>query len=764
MKNNQLEAMMKPSTSKGQLSEVQVTAWLQEINSRKSKEKEWRIDASKIVDLYEGYRREASPFNILYSNTDTLAPALYNNTPRPAVGKRFKDKDPLAGAVALTMNRTLVFCMDSNSGAEENFDALVDTAILSALVPGQGVVRWKYSADYTEVETETAETPEEIRNTPAEGGTLQNDLEPEDSDEDNPVGVLDSNTIGNAPNLPSVQNERICGEVVAYDRFLCGYAQRWKQVPWVTFEHHMTTEELEENFGEEISKAVTTAELQEDSGIEQQKAKDTRKVAIVYELWDKTSKTVTFISPGLKERELKRVPDPLGLTGFFPCEEPLRFLQKLSSQIPQPIYNLYREQAEELNLITRRITAVMSALKVRGAYDSQLTEIATIVKSDDCVLVPVENILSLGDGKTLKDSIFLMPLGELVSVLQQLYTQRGQIKQVIYEITGISDILRGSSVASESATAQNIKNQWGTLRLKSMQKLVSSWCKGNLRIIAEIAGQKFSQETFMQMTGLPYTTEAQKQQAQLQMTQMQQQQQQQTMMAQQSGQQPPPPQPPPQELVDTLATPTWEAIVEMMRSDAMMEFRIDIETNSTIADDMAEDQKNIGELLNALSQFLNGVAPMIADGTMPFEVAKSMMLGIVRKMAMGPEVEEHLEKMQAPKPPETEQPPAPPPPDPNIELKAKAEQAKIQAEMAKMQQEAQIAEQEGKLAIAQAETEMRKTQMEMEFAQTEHTNKMQLEQEKALVSREKFKQQMALAQQKTLSASMTPQETPNANL
>lgn len=699
------------AVSAGSLSADQVTAWLDEVSNAKKVEKDWRQEAKKIVDLYEGYKRAASPFNILYSNTDTLLPALYNNTPRPAVGRRFKDKDPLGAAVSLTMNRTLVFGMDSNDGSEACFDDLASHAILQALVPGRGVVRFKYDADLDEP---AAALPKGA-DTAAEGEAPQ-ELE-----------------------LPKVTNERVCGETVDYDRFTHGFARKWKQVPWVCFEHHMTKEELIENFGKRIGGKVTCAQMEEDSGDEKSAEKDTRKVAVVYEIWDKGTKKVIFVSPGFKDCELKQADDPLGISGFFPCEEPLHFLGKISSLVPQPIYNLYRDQAEELNLITRRITAVLECLKVRGAYASELTELEKILKQDDGGMVAIENIQMLGEGKTLKDAIFLMPLSELVSVLQQLYLQRTQIKTVIYEITGISDILRGSSVASETATAQTIKNQWGTLRLKSMQKKVANWCKGNIRIMAEISARKFSQDTFQRMTGLPYITKEAQGQAQLEMQQFQEQAQMQPPA--QPRQPPAPPPQPPQGVIDALATPVWEDIIALLRDTVGMEFRIDIETNSTIADDMAEDQKNVGELLNALSQFLNGVAPLIENGSMPFEVAKTIMLGIVRKMAMGPEVEDQLEKMKAPTPPAAEQPPPPPPPppvDPNIELKAKAEAASIQMQMQQTQQAMQMA------------------QMEMSFKEKEMQMKLRELDQKQQVADAKFSQAMMLAKQKAAAPASSP--------
>jgi len=733
MNNNQIDSITTDSAGpKGKLSSKQVAGWLQEVSDQKGKEKSWRQEAQKIVALYEGYKRDASPFNILYSNTDTLSPALYNNTPRPAVGRRFKDKDPLGAAVCMTLNRTLAYSLDSNDGDQPEFDTLAEHAILQALVPGRGVVRWKYAADYVKpegVEGTVKQDAKDIPNTNAEGGSLQNQPEA----------------------IEKVTNERICGEAVEYDRFLCGYARKWAQVPWISFEHHMTEDELETNFGKELAKLVKCGELEEDANGQTEETKDKRKVAVVYELWNKADRTVMFLTPGLKDRELKIVDDPLNLSGFYPCDEPLRFLSKVSSMIPQPIYNLYRTQAEELNLITQRITAVMECLKVRGAYDSAVTEMSSVMKAGDGEMVAVENVQMLGEGSDLKKAIFLMPLGELVSVLQQLYVQRTQIKTVIYEITGISDILRGSSVASETATAQTIKNDWGTLRLKKSQKKVQKWCRNNLRIMGEIAARKFSQETFMRMTELPYATDEQYQQATMEMQQFQSQQQQQQMAAQMQppmpGQPPAPPapqQPPPQSTVDTLATPQWTKILELMRDNVGMEFRVDIETNSTIADDMAEDQKNIGELLNALSQFLNGVAPLIENKTMPFEVAKAMMLGIVRKMAMGPEIEDLMEKMKEPEPPPEAAPPPPPPPDPNIQLKAQAEAAKLQMEMKKLEQEGQM------------------MQLEMQMAAEEHKNKMELERQKMQVNEQKFIIAMQTAKMKAATA-LTPQNTQPEN-
>jgi len=353
------------------------------------------------------------------------------------------------------------------------------------------------------------------------------------------------------------------------------------------------------------------------------------------------------------------------------------------------LYFAYEEQAKELNRITVRINKIISALKVRGFYDSTLEGIEKVLSAEDNTLIPAENVAAMQQGQTLDKAIWLMPLQELITVLQQLYVQRQQIKQVIYEITGISDILRGASQASETATAQNIKNQWGTLRLKRMQKLVMRFVRDSLRIMGEIAMTKLSQETIAGMTGLQYPTAEQKQQAQAQLQQLQ--------MQAQYTQQPPNPQQV-QPLMSTAKAFSWEEILGLLQDDLQRSYNIDIETNSTVDAEATEDKANMGEFLNAVAQFLNGVGPMVQQGILPFDAAKSILLAVTRRYRFGTDVEDQIAQMQAPKPPE----------DP------KAGQAK-----AKMQQDAQAAQ-------AEAQLQAQKSQLEMAQAQQDAQNKTEI--------------------------------------
>jgi hypothetical protein len=95
--------------------------------------------------------------------------------------------------------------------------------------------------------------------------------------------------------------------------------------------------------------------------------------------------------------------------------------------------------------------------------------------------------------------------------------------------------------------------------------------------------------------------------------------------------------------------------MSMLRDDTQRQYRIDIETNSTVDVEATEDQKQMSEVLTAISQFMQGVSPLVMSGSMPFEVAQSMLLAIVRRYRMGSEIEDYIKQMKQPTPPDAGQ-------------------------------------------------------------------------------------------------------------
>jgi len=670
-------------------SDTVITRWLNEIDLAKKREKVYRKEGQKVIDIYGGKKIEDTPFNILYSNTETLLPACYSLVPIPVVQRRFKDDDPLGKNAAQAGERMLKFLLDTNVDGYETFDDGMKAAVLDALLPGRGVTAVKYDADLEEMGQ--GETQADPATEDEEGETI---APPKEAEAGEPTD----------PEEPEMykSSELVCLETKVWNKVYFGYATKWSKVPWIAYEMEIDKEEavrleIPDNILSKIkfTKAEFDRENDEPTN-EDDRNKGDRRVATIYQIWDKDGgKKIRYVCSQYKDGYLKETDDPLQLTGFFNCPKPLRFLEK-NDQLPVALYALYENQAKELNDLTRRINLTIHAIKAKALYDRALgDDVKALLEAEDNDVVPATNESSLAADKGFQNAIWFWPIENLAAVLQILVATRDQCKQVIYEVTGISDILRGASVASETATAQKIKSQWGSLRLKRLQKEVQRYSRDLLRMMLEVAATKFSEETWAKMTGLPFLLDAQFNT----LTSISQALQQQ-IQAQMQIQPLPPGSPPPpiaqelQKVQQQLQTPKWSDVLNMLRDDIQRAYRIDIETNSTIEAEATEDKEQMAEVMAAVGQALNGLTPLVTAGTLPFEAAQAMLLTIVRRFRFGPEVEDMIKAMKQPTPPDQGQ------------KQAEAQMQQMQAQLTKQQQEFATGKAQSETAAAQMQAQL----------------------------------------------------------
>lgn len=642
-----------------------VKRWFAELDDAKKRDKNFHREGKRINGIYSSEEGNKVPFNILYSNTDTLLPALYSSVPRPVVQRRFKDDDPIAKAAAHAGTRLLEFILDTNIDGYETVNEGLQNAVIDALLPGRGVTRIKYDAEIGEY---------------LEGEDAEVESEDDDQAEDAKETRLRK------------ESELVCVDSISWDKVLFGYARKWSSVPWLAFEEVIDKEEAIRLFGQDMADKIKFTkgddqddEEQKDDGDDDQ---GERKTATIYQIWDKDGgRKVRYVSKHYKDGFLKVDDDPLELTGFYPVPKPLVLLAKSNDMSITAPYLIYENQAQEINELTIRIKKIVKAIKAKGLYDQELgADLDTLLGDDDLMFSPADKSATLADGGFEK-SIWFMPVEQLVVVLRELVASREQCKQVIYEVTGISDIIRGSTVASETASAQQLKSQWGTMRLKRNQAEVQRYARDLLRIILEVAATKFSEEAWVKMTGLPYASSQQLAEAQAVM-----------QAAQILPQDPQNPSPLIQQAQQVLQQPKWPEVLELLKNDMHRAYRIDIETNSTIAPEAVEDQKNMAEVMTALSQYLQGVTPLIESGSFPFEAAKAMMLATVRRFQFGSEIEDYIKNMQPPKPPD-------PPQDNSLQVKQAELQAKAQSEQATAQADIQKAQANNQLEAQKLEAQ-----------------------------------------------------------
>jgi hypothetical protein len=698
-----------------------VRRWLAELDLAGSTESDWRGLASTVWDLYKSKNVRAKSFNILWSNTETMRPALYNSMPRPDVRRRFRDPDPVGKVASNVLERALTYAIDAY-----DFDEEIKLSILDMLLSGRGVVRVKY--------------------------------EPELHGDD----LLNESTL--------------CAHVNWRD-YRRGPGKKRSEVPWEAFRHDLTRDECIKKFGEDKANGLdyTDRGKFEDESKHNDDVKALLQTVEVWEIWDKIARRVLFINSGYKA-PLLEVDDPLKLQGFFCTPRPIYAIEDSESLVPQIPYEKYREQAEELNDITYRIAKIVRALKVRGAYSSQLSEIAKIIGADDNEMIAVENASLVKEAGGLEKQIWIMPIEKLIQVLEGLMKARAECIQTIYEITGLGDIMRGVSNPHETLGAQQLKSQWGSLRLQRLQREVQRFIRDILRLKAEIMAEHFSPETLQTMTSVILPTPEQKAQAQqiLQAAQAAQQQPPSSPAGQQPGAAPPagamPPQPPapppvPPEAIEAaqsaLKLPTWEDVMGVITSDKLRAYRIGIETDSTVAETLSKDAEGLTAAVTGVVQLFQGIGPAVQMGILSVEVVKQLALAVTRRMQMGDVVEDAIEQIKQPPP----MPPEGKEADNSVEVakvKAEADLQKAAAAEESKKQIAQFTEQnKAQTAAAAEQTKLQMKQMEIQSNERIAAMEAQLKQMEVQMqemTKQRNAQMQTQAQQETALAKQNSDE------
>lgn len=699
----------------------EVRRWATELQLAESQLRKWREQSSKNWDRYRARDKRKNSYNCLYANTSILFPVIYNTLPTPDIRKRWDNNQEIGKCVANVLSRAIEFNLDTT-----NFDRQIRMDVLDMLICARGVSRVRYVPNLVQVGdiAETGAESDEIEQ-------LHEALQGESFDE--------------------LEWESAPIEHVQWDEYLHGPGKTWDAIPWFAFKHNLTRKELVDRFGEIGNQVPLDAGPSAD---DQKKYQDDQtfelfQTACVWEIWDKDTREVLWINLQMRGGPLKTEDDPYGFDQFFPVPEPLIAIVDSDVQSPPSLFEQYQEQADELDRISGRINRIVNAIKARGLYDPALgTQVSELFRGEDNDLIPADqNIRQLQENGGIDKFIWFAPLEMLMNVVQGLYAAREQCKMVIYELSGISDIMRGSTDAAETLGAQALKVAFGKGRVSDMQRNVQRYIRDLIRMQSLVIAKKFEVSTLQQMTQEEYPTEAE---YLAKIAPMVMQFQQQAMMAAMSGQ--PAPQPPQMPPKPT----TWEDIDAVLKSDQMRTFRIDIETDSTIAATQQEDLEQMTGALTAVTMVIKELWPMVQAGTLPMEAAKELVLVVCRKFKMGSTLEDVFDQIQQP----------PPPADPSqglIEGQKQIEQVKamadiqknrekIQAEGAQHQQELQ-ADMQMEQFKAQIDQQTEAFRQEMQARENAHQQDLEMQRDAAKQQFEAVMEQMRLQAQADREAS-----------
>jgi hypothetical protein len=446
--------------------------------------KEWEGRADKIVKRYRDDQRSRNnpnaKFNILWSNVQTITPAVFARLPRPDVSRRFRDNDPIGRVASMMLERALEYEIEHYG----DYASAMKQSVQDRLLGGRGTAWVRYEPHIV------GEEGGEADGAPDDGFQVTEDID-------------EAETEGGIHKEDQERIEYECAPVdyVHWRDFGLTVARTWEEVTAVWRKVYMGRPALVERFGEELGGKIPLDTKPETSKTFNEKMGEGSSEAVVYEIWDKTSGEVIWLNKSLG-KILDTRADPLKLENFWPCPKPMFSTLTTDSLIPVPDFVLYQDQARQLDTLADRIDGFIQALKVRGVYDASEPSLARLfTEGENNSLLPVKNYGAFSEKGGLVGAINLVDIKPIAEGLNMAYQAMEQVKGQIYEIMGIADIQRGQTDPNETLGAQIIKSNNASGRLKTMQHDVVNFATALLQIKAQIICQHFTDDTIVKISG-----------------------------------------------------------------------------------------------------------------------------------------------------------------------------------------------------------------------------------------------------------------------
>lgn len=544
--------------------------WQTEIQASQQELLKFHQDANRITQRYldkrDAYAKDESKVNLFWSTMQVLLSMLYARPPKADVARSFQDYDDDVARVSGTiLQRLLNRAFNDNVSA---WDSAVRQGIEDWLVVGSGQIWLRY-----EVTTEPYEIP----------------------------AVFDEfgQEISPAAEAERIVNEDAPCDYIYWEDFFYSPARTWHEVRWVARRVFMTKDQLKARFGEDIANVVPLGNYSKKDQVNDQSPKnDPWNKAEVFEIWCKENRKVYWYAKSC-DVILDVKDDPLGLDAFFPCPKPLAANVTSSNFMPRADYIFAQDQFNELDEINTRITWLTRAAKVVGVYDKSAEGIQRVFnQGSENQLIPVDNWAMFAEKGGIKGQVDWIPIDQVVNAIGHLRQYRQDKVMQIYEVLGISDIMRGSSKASETAAAQQIKAQFGSTRIQLKQFYIADWITQALRIKAEIICKHFQPETIIKRSNIERTPDA----------------------------------------------PLALQAVQLLKDEEMNEYRINIEADSMAALDWAAERDAAVQFMQGLGAFISQVAPMAQSVPGAAPVLMSLLQWSVSKFRVSTQIESVIDQ------------------------------------------------------------------------------------------------------------------------
>lgn len=582
-------------TSTGKRARYDSRYWKSQITTRLENHDQFFNQAGESIKVYNTQRDYNAPGddldisrkrNIWWYCVDMLMPAYCPSTPKAEVELRKKLGSPshqLAASIWESATQT---------GLEEFFDFpdLIKNLALHWMLTGRAIQWVDYKADVEDQNKKFSVLHD------GEGGLVDQYGQPFFVSDDDIVKETKSGAnIKRSIKVKTGETARI--QFIQSRDYLQSDSRTNDEIEWRAKRAWMSQDQAENIFGKDVADKFTYNSFPES--IKNEKNRDDRNQydakAELWEIHSQVKEKVYWMDLNGQKPIVESGDPELKFSDFYPCVT-IDCSLDTDSTIPTSDYVHVRDQIIEVERLTSRKHAMIRSIRANQAYDSTLGDAIESLWQGDLKLVPIKNWPSYKQRGGLASAMEPLDIKPYVDALQVISQELAEAEDGLYQSLKVSDLLRGASDPTKTATANRLESGWSSLGLVTRQNMWAKFIGDGIGKFGTVIAQQFEPETIFELADA-------------------------------------------EQLLSQNPNINPAEIIEILKNDSDRCYRLKLSSDSMLALDEKQERADAADLLQSAGGFFQNMSSLIEQYPPLAQFSMQLMQYSIRRYKGGKELE-----------------------------------------------------------------------------------------------------------------------------
>lgn len=457
--------------------------WNSEITNAESRLKDFWEHANRSIKVYNTqhkYDTVERRLNVWWYVVNTMLPAYYSSTPKSQVELRKRSGNEIFQFTCTILERNVQYAIDEYF----DFDYTALSSALQFLLTGRAVLCPRYEAKIDEVQSEIA-----LIRTP-DGQIIDGQGQPFEGDLSE-FQQSESGLMTMTQTTKEIVDQCCYLDLLHVHDYLESDGRSEAEITWRSRRAFMNEEKVKDKWGSKFAKELNYNSFPEAIEKNERTNRDLYNgKAELFEIWCEESGKVYWFHRKGEKSIIESGDPPIKYEGFYPFVKIDSSIDP-NSTIPTSDYTHCEDQILFIERLTTRMQALTQAVRTNFAYDSTMKELEDLLIGD-LRGIPVTSWPAYKSRGGLGASIEMLNTDPYIKSLQVLAETRAAALQQLYETLKASDLLRGVSEPTKTATANRLENQWSSLGLIVRQNQFANFIGEALDKLGTVIASQFS--------------------------------------------------------------------------------------------------------------------------------------------------------------------------------------------------------------------------------------------------------------------------------